>query len=161
MAIAWYICPYKTFRTTPIPTKICAMNDFNVLIAADGGAWAETEVLGNRAIVKVRASAATLTAIAGTATFRRIPLAALDDPLSSLSVGQRNAIRDELLDAGYTLAEVNARFPDLATVTLGEVLRFMASRRLRHRYDAPSDTFICDGPEQPTKAVDLVNEDIT
>ena len=161
MAIAWFICPYKRRIGAREPMRYPAMDDFTVAINLDGGRWSETEVLGDRAIVKVNASAATLTLIAGTPTFRRIPLAALNDPLSSLTPGQRTAIRNEVLDAGYTVAEVNARFPNLADHTLGEVLRFMASRRLKPRYDAGTDTIICDGEVQQCRSVDSVNEEVS
>jgi hypothetical protein len=137
------------------------MNDFTNLIAADGGKWSETEILGDRAIVKVNASPATLTTIANTATFRRIPLALLDDPLSSLSAGVQNAIKQEVLDAGYTLAEVNARFPNIASATLGDVLRFMATRRLQPRYDKGTDTISIDGPIQKCKSIDVLNAEVT
>jgi hypothetical protein len=136
------------------------MDDFTAQIKADGGRWAETEILGDRAIVKVNASPATLTTIANTATFRRIPLTLLNDPLSSLSTAVQNAIRQEVLDAGYTLAEVNARFPNIASATLGDVLRFMATRRLSTRYDRGTDTIILDGAIKPCRSVDSVDSEV-
>ncbi len=160
MAIAWFLCPYKRDLVATKPVRYCAMNDFTPLIAADGGRWSEIEILGDRAIVKVNASQSTLDTIAGAATFRRIPLAALDNPLSSLTGGQRTAIRNEILAAGYTLAEVNAAFPNLANNTLGQVLRFMATRRLKPRYDSGIDTIILDGTVQPCKSVDVVDGEV-
>ena len=160
MAIAWFICPYKRKQGAARPTRYCAMDDFTAQIFGEGGKWSETEILGNRAIVKVRASDALLNTIAAAPTFRRIPLAALDNSLSSLTVGQRTAIRNELLDAGYTLDEVNTRFPDLAVVTLRQVLRFMASRRLKPRYDQPTDSIVCDGAVQNCRAVESVDGDV-
>ncbi len=161
MAVAWFLCPYKRRIDLPRPIRYCAMGDFSAQIRTDGGQWCETEILGDRAIVKVNASAATLTTIANTATFRRIPLTLLDDPLSSLSAGVQNAIKQEVLDAGYTLAEVNARFPNIASATLGDVLRFMATRRLKPRYDSGTDTIILDGEVQACKSIDLVNATVT
>lgn len=149
MAIGWFICGYARDVSAPSPTRYCAMDTFTTMIRADGGDWREAEYLGNRAIVKVRASAGTLTTIAGTTGFRRIPLTLLDDPLSSLTAGQRSAIRNEILDAGYTNAEINAALPDLSTVTLRQVLQFITSRRLKPRYDSGTDTIICDGIVQP------------
>jgi hypothetical protein len=134
------------------------MADFNAAILADGGHWTETEVLGDRAIVKVRASAATLTTIAGTATFRRIPLDLLDDSLASLTNGQRNAIKNELLSAGYTNAEINAAVPDLSAVTLRQVLHFFASRRKKPRPSA--GTFVFDGPEVTPRAIEEVDGEV-
>lgn len=155
MATGWFIAPYKR-RVRPQLSGIvryCAMNDFNVQIQAfNGGRWAETEVLGQHAIVKVRASAATMTAIANTAGFTRIPVAALDDTLSSLTTAQKNAIRNKVQALGYTLAELQERFPnDLGTYTLRQLLMFVAQRRRLVRYDAGTDSIIDDGPDQPVR----------
>jgi hypothetical protein len=76
----------------------------------------------------------------------------LDDPLSSLTSGQRTAIRNEVLDAGYTAAEINAAHPDFSTVTLRDVLRFLTRRRLKPRYDQGTDTIVLDGPPQNCKS---------
>lgn len=136
------------------------MDDFTAQVLADGGAWTEAEVLGDCAIVKVRASAATLTAIAGAQGIQRIPLTRLDDPLSSLTNAQRNAIRNRIIAMGYTTAELNAAFPNLAQATLGQVLRFAASRRLRPRYDQATDTIVCDGQQDPVRSVDSVDAEV-
>jgi hypothetical protein len=162
MAIGWFICPFKRKTRFGQPVRYCAMNDFTATIRANGGRWSEVEFLGDRTLVKVNASAATLTTIAGTATFRRIPLAALNDSLSTLSSAQRTAIRDELLSAGYTLAEFNAAIPNLATATLGDVLRFALTRRKRARFDQPTGTIICDGPDSPCpKTLAGLNAEVT
>ena len=126
--------------------RYCAMRDFDSLIVADGGRWDEVEIPGNRAIVKVVASQATLSTINAAPGFVRVPKDRLDDPLSTLSAAQRTAIKNQILNAGYTLSEVNTAFPDLSVVTIGDVLRFMASRRLQPRYDIATNTIICDGP---------------
>ena len=157
MPIGWFIAPYKRRPTTgPVPTRYCAMDDFTSQIVADGGAWSESEVLGDCAIVKVRASSQTLSDIASAQGVTRIPLQILDDPLSSLTNAQRNAIRNRILAMGYTTAEINAALPNLANVTLGQVLRFAATRRLRPRYDRASDTIVLDGQvETPRPVADL------
>lgn len=179
MPIAWFIVPYKRVTRTPLDaatradilanqgmlalvskmgiSRYPAVMDFNSQIAADGGKYSCTEVLGDRAIVKVNASAATLTAMNNAAGFIRVPLSRLDDPLSSLTDNQRTALKNELLDQGYTMAEVNARFPDLSTVTLGDVLRFAATRRKRPRYDSVSDAYVEDGQADPVVSVDDVD----
>jgi hypothetical protein len=95
-----------------------------------------------------------------TPGFRRIPLARLDDPVSSLSSAQRTAIRNEITDAGYTLAELNAVIPDLSLVTLRDVLRFMCRRRLKPRYDLATDTIVLDGPVQRVKPIENVDREI-
>jgi hypothetical protein len=148
MPIAWFIAPYKRLPGQSRPTRYCAMDDFTQQVAG----WSETEVLGQHAIVKVNATNAVLTTIAGTAGFQRIPVARLDDPLSSLSVAQRNAIRNKVTSLGYTLAELDAAFPgDIRNFTLRQLLTFIARRRRKVRYDAQSDTIIDDGPDQPVR----------
>jgi hypothetical protein len=138
------------------------MDDFTPAIQADGGKWSEAEVLGNQAIVKViGVTPATLSAIAAAPGFTRIPLDRLDDPLSSLSTGQRTAIRNIILNAGYTLAEVNARFPNLANNTVGDALRFLATRRNKPRYDAGTDSIILDGATQACRSLDVVDREVS
>lgn len=162
MPIGWFIAPYKRLLVgVRGPTRYCAMDDFTTLIWADGGDWTETEILGNRAVVKVRASSTTLTAINAAVGFTRLPKDALDIALSDLTNGQKQALRDEALDQGYTLSEIQDRFPnDLGSYTLGEVLRFMATRRRKPRYDQPSDTIILDGPVQGCRLVDDVDSGV-
>jgi len=136
------------------------MDDFTAVITTALGQWAETEILGDRALVKVRAPGALLTAIAAEPGFRRVPLDRLDDPISSLPNNVKNALRNEITDAGYTMQEVNASFPNLADHTLGDVLRFMATRRKKPRYDVGTDTIILDGIDQPCREVDDVDGEV-
>lgn len=159
MALAWFIVPYKRRNPGQVPPeRYCAMDDFTAQIRADGGDWDETEILGDAALVKVRAAAATLTTINAAPGFVRIPgHVELSDTLGDLTAGQRQAILDKLAALGYTSQEIQAALPaNWAAVTLRQVLRFAARRRLKPRYDAGSDTIIVDGPEQPVKDVDLV-----
>lgn len=160
MAIGWFIAPYKRRSDPDRVFRYCAMDDFTTQILADGGAWAETEVLGNCAVVKVNASTATLSTIAGTQGFQRIPLQRLDDPLSSLTNAQRNAIRNRILAMGYTSAEINASLPNLANVTLRQVLHFVTTRRLKPRYDPGTDAIVLDGAEQPVRQVESVDAEV-
>lgn len=161
--LAWFIGPYK--RLPPLNEdgeaqlgRYCAMDDFTPLIFADGGDWSETEILGDAWLAKVRAAPGTLDTINAAPGFTRIPAhTSLSDTLGDLTAGQRTAIRDKLLALGYTLAEINAALPaNWAAVTLGQVLRFAASRRHKPRYDVPTDTIICDGPLQPVRTVESV-----
>lgn len=159
MAIAWFIVPYKRTSVMNMPARYCAMDDFTSQILADGGEWTETEILGDRAIVKVRANIDTLTAIA--AVFKRLPKDRLDDSLSTLTNPQRNALKNEILDQGYTLSEIQNRFGnDLSQFTLGDVLRFMTTRRLKPRYDSASDTIILDGAEQSCRPLTEVDTQV-
>jgi hypothetical protein len=136
------------------------MDDYSALIFADGGHWSESEVLGNRAIVKVKAEPGTLSTIASDPSIVKVPLQLLDDKLSSLTANQRTALRNQLLDMGYTADEVTARFPNIAKNTLGDILRFAASRRKKCRYDPQADAIVLDGPDQPCKPIDLLESEI-
>ncbi len=161
MPIAWFICSYKRKLNYPSPLRYCAMDDFTPQIHGEGGQWSETEVLGSYAIVKVRASDATLATIAGTAGFQRLPIALLTEPLSSLTGAQRTAIRNRILAMGYTDAEIiTALGANIGQRTLGQVLRFAASQRLQPRYDAVQDLIICDGPVQSCKPIDDVDKEV-
>lgn len=162
MATSWFICPYKRTPNTRVPQRYCAMDDFTPQILADGGDWSESEVLGGYALVKVRASDITLTLIAGTAGFQRIPNSLrLTDTLGSLTNGQLNAINNQLLAMGYTQSEITAALGNnFKSRTLGQVLRFAASRRLKPRYDTISDAIVLDGPVQTCKLVDDVDSEV-
>lgn len=160
MPIAWFICPYKRRNPgkTP-PQRYCAMDDFTTQIIIDGGIWDETEILGNHAIVKVRAASGTLITINATSGFLRVPNHVnLADTLGDLTTNQRDAILAKLLALGYTQAEIDEALPtNWASVTLEQILRFAATRRLKPRYDSNTDTIICDGEVHPVKDLQLVN----
>lgn len=162
MAVAWFIAPYKRSFPGPPPERYCAMNDFTVQILADGGFWSETEILGDVALVKVRASAATLTTISAASGFLRIPNHFdLNDTLGDLTVGQRNAILAEALTLGYTQTEIDNALPaNWQNVTLGQVLRFFARRRLKPSYDAGSDTIVFTAEESPVRPVAHVDASV-
>lgn len=154
--IGWYIAPYKRKDRPGRPGRYCAMDDYTLQILSDGGNWTETEILGNRAIVKVRASASTLQTL--NAEFKRLPKGTLNTSLSDLSDAQKTALRNEILDQGYTLSEIQARFgADLGQYTLRDVLRLMTSRRKKPRYDPDTDTIILDGADQPCRNIDDVD----
>lgn len=162
MPVGWYIVPYvrDTRPGAPGPARYCEMDDYTAEIQGYGGWWTETEVLGNRAIVKVRARAAVLTAL--NALFTRLPKNLLDDSLADLSTAAKQKIKDELLDMGYTPAEILTHIPgDLGDYTLRDVLRFAARRRLKPRYDSGTDTFILDGVEQACRAIASVDAEVS
>lgn len=162
MPVGWFLAPY-VLRTgpppgapagvpsPPVPIRYLQVADLSRRIRGEGGGWAATEVLGQRAIVKVRATSQTLALIAALPGVTRFPLARLDDPLGSLTTQQRAALRDLVLSLGYTAAELRAAVgADLATVTLGDVLRFAASRRRKVRR-AAGGAIVDDGPDQPVR----------
>ena len=155
MPVAFFIIPYERYASYR-PARRVAIAAFTPQIEADGGDWSESEFLGDRALVKVRASVATLTAIADQGWFR-LPLSRLEDPLSSLSNTQRIALRNQITDAGYSSAELNALIPNLAGASLRQVLRFMLSRRLKPRYDEATDQIVLDGPDQPATAIEALD----
>lgn len=159
MPIGWYIISYKRRSEGRIPTRYPAIDDYTSQIRAAGGQWAETEVLGNRCLVKVRAPQGVLSAL--DSLFRRIPKDRLDDSLADLSANVKGALRDELLDMGYSLAEIRARFgDDLGQYTLRDLLRFAATRRLKPRYDSKTDEIIIDGEVQPCRSVESVDAEV-
>ena len=138
------------------------MDDYTPLIYGEGGRWAETEVLGNYALVKVRASQATLDTIAVDPVIFRIPLNHLDLRLGDLTPQQRNALQDRVIAMGYTAEEIKAVLGNnWADVTLGQVLHFAASRRRKPRYDAVQDEIVLDGIIQACRQVESVDAEVT
>lgn len=159
--IGWFICPYKQMAGGPFgrPIRYCAMNDYSELIFSEGGNWSESEVLGGYAVVKVRASSATLIEINKATGFVRIPLTRLDDPISSLTAIQRTVLRNRLKDMGYSDAEIIGGLGDnIGDKTLGEVLRFAAQRRLKPRWDEGNQQIALDGEFQSCRPIYEVDE---
>jgi hypothetical protein len=145
------------------------MDDFTDQIWADNGwpqgnvpespdFWDETEILGDKALVKVRAETTTLATISGTVGFFTIPTryVLLADNLSDMTAGERNQIQNAILSLGYTQGEIDAAMGNSLTLwrtkTLDDLLSIIASRRLKPRYNQPTDTIVCDGPVQPVKS---------
>lgn len=158
MPVAFFIVPYeRVVAPSGRGGRRCAMDRYTAAILADGGEWREAECLGNRCVVKVRAAAGTLTNIATAEGWFRFPLAALDNPLSSLTNAQRTAVRNQLTAAGYPAAEVTAAFPNLSAATVGDVIRFLLTRRLKPRYDPATDSVIVDGPARACEDVAVID----
>jgi len=158
MAIAWFFSHYKTRLGRPT-FRYCAIDDYTSLVEADGGKWDCIEVLGDQAIVKVRASGTTLATIALDTNVDRIPVALLNDPLSTLTTPQKNALKNKLNELGYTNSEITARFGglDLSAYTLADVLRFAATRRKKvdHLPDFTGYTFT--STDLPCESVDYLD----
>ena len=164
MPVAWLIAPYKRRAHPTDVVRYCAVNDLTERITADGGEWTETEVLGDRAIVKVRASDATLNQLAGSPGVRRLPLNVLQAPLGALPTAARSALRGELEAMGYPPAEITGALGanlDRPGLTLGDILRFAAQRRRQPRYDAATDAIVFDGPEVAPRPVEDVDARVT
>lgn len=129
MPVGIFLAPVREHPRGGRPMRYCAAEDYQDLIAADGGDWQCAETLGNHTLIKIRASAATLQTINADPQFIRLPKDRLDDPLADLTVAQRNALRNKILELGYTAAEITAALGnDLRQRTLREVLLFMVSR---------------------------------
>jgi hypothetical protein len=161
MAIGWYIVPNATRPAPgghPGRSIYCTMDDNTAQILADGGDWSNTEVLGGRNIVKVRAAQATLDLL--DTLFLRIPVTLLDDSLSSLTNAQKNRIHTELNAMDYSDADITAvlgNFNQIGQKTLRQLLNFIASKRQVVRYNAATDSMIYDGAivtPTPVSAVD-------
>ena len=162
MAIGWFIIPYKRRPTALSPrTRYPAIDDYTADIFAEGGQWAETEVLGNCCIVKVRASDSLLNTLAAIDGFQRLPKDRLDDPLSDLSIQALKLLRDILEGMGYSLEEIKDEFGnDLSIYTLRDVLLFATGRRLKPRYDVATDEIILDGAIQPVRPLVSVDAEV-
>ncbi len=159
--VAWFLNPYKRDVDAPHPTRYPAIDDFADVIHADGGNYATTEVLGDYALSKVEAHPATLVALDNQPGFVGIPAARLNDPLSSLTAAQKTRIRNQVLALGYTAQEIQDRVGgDLGAVTLGQLLRFIATRRLTPRYDPDTDQIILDGKVETPLPVEEVDNQL-
>ncbi len=148
MASAWYLVPYSTtIGGIGRAVRTLDIDRFTSQILAAGGAWAEIEVLGDHALVKVRGvSEQDLAALNGVPGYTRMPDAwGWDTTLSELTVNQRTALRDRIVALGYPLAELQAALGnDIGQVTLRQVLRFIARRRVSPRWNGSAVVF--DGP---------------
>lgn len=160
MPIAWYIVPYKRIPDdNPLPGRYCAMKDEIRYNTQGDERWAETEVLGNVALVKVSAGNVKLSEL--DAAFYRFPVDDLDADLSGASVQERNAIRQELLSMGYQPDDINDSLgPDLGDRTLREILMFAGQKRLKPRYDVLNDEIVLDGPVQKPRSIQSVDEEV-
>lgn len=165
MPVGWFLAPYKR-RVQPLEAGVaryCAVDDFTAQVLADGGWWEESEGLGDQAVVKVRASQATLTAIGTTAGILEVPRrwVRLLDTFADMTNGERNQIQSRLLSAGFAQAEINAalgaNLNEWRTRSLADLLRLICSRRLKPRYDRVADAIVVDGPVQPTRPVEEVD----
>ena len=168
MPVGWFLAPYKRRdRGTPgqpgfIARRYCAMDDFTAQVFGEGGFWSETEVLGDHAIVKVRASSSTLQMIAQTAGFRRFPKDRLDDPLSSLTNTQKTALRNLIESLGYPRAEWQQDLgTDLGAITLRQVLQFIRKRRRDPRWDDATSTIVFDGQVCECTPLETVDAAVT
>jgi hypothetical protein len=138
------------------------MDDHTSTINLYDGAWTESEILGNVAVVKVRSRPAVLDSLDEQPGFFRLPRRRLDDSLDGLSPSVISHLRDILLNAGYTIDEIHDEFGDgLENHTLRDYLHFWAQRRLKPRYNPVDDTIYIDGEVQQCRTIESVDEEVT
>lgn len=159
MAVGWFLVPYVTeVGGIGRATRVLDIDRFTPQITAAGGSWAEIEVLGNHALVKVRRLTEDQIAPLGQ-IYTRLPNLPLNTLLSELTLAQRTAIRNRVEALGYTAQEITAALgADLGQITLRQLLRFIASRRRKPRFDQPSQTVVFDGPDVVPESPDLLEE---
>jgi hypothetical protein len=122
------------------------MDEYTSEILTEGGNWGNVEVLGGYNIVKVKASDTTLTKLGGL--FLRVPVASLDNKLSSLTAAQKTRVRDVINAMGYSDADIQAvlgNFSNIGQKTLAQLLNFIASKRQIGRYSSLTDSIVYDG----------------
>ncbi len=132
-----------------------------------GVVWHEVEILGNRAIVKIKASQDILESL--DIEYKRLPKDKLNASLADLSQAAKDKIKNELIDMGYSLGEIKARFGndvEFANYTLKDVLKFMAQRRKKPRNITDSNGVIIDiavdGDERPcAKTIEILDSQVT
>lgn len=171
MPVAWFLYPYKRRDVGGRQGRYPGIDDYTTQILADpeyAGAqpWSETEVLGGHCIVKVRASATLLTTINAEVGVQRIParFTDLSMTLGDLTAGERTALLNKMQALGYTTAEITTALGGTLaawrTVTLAQLLGFIATRRLRPRYDVPTATIILDGQVEACVPIETVNTSV-
>jgi hypothetical protein len=165
MAIGWFLSPYTiTYNPTgwPKSKRTPAFLSLSKEIFGDGGAWAGSEGLGNYLVAKIRASEDTLNQIAALPNVTRLTKTLLSQSLGDLTAGQKTVIVNKLRDMGYPLSEIRDHLgDDIATKTLGDVLRFAVKRRLTPRFDEAQGILVLDGNERPTKSIDATDDEVT
>jgi len=159
MATGWFLVQYvTTVGGIGHATRVLHIDQHTPAIVAAGGSWAEIEVLGNHALVKVRQLSEAQLAPLGQ-IYSRLPAIPLNTTLSELTTGQKQALRDRVEALGYTSQEITAALGvELGQVTLRQLLRFIASRRRKPRFDIPTQSVVLDGPDVVPESVDLFEE---
>lgn len=137
MAVAWFIAKFTYQITYPnwfngFANRIDPIDEQQ--LRAANARFKRLEI-SDRRIYKINATNAVLNAVEALPGVKRLPTTVLDNPLSSLTANQRQALQDELVDQGYTLADIQAQFPNLGQATLKQVLKFMARHNVLPAFD--------------------------
>lgn len=165
MAYGWFVTGFDIHPLFP-NRRACMMNRYTPTIQADGGEWAESEVLGGSCLVKVRASDATLATIAAAAGFQRIPPRfTLATTLGDLTTAERNAILNRIIAMGYTAQELDAVMGSNLTQwrarTLRQLLNFICQRRLSPRFDETLRQIVLDGASVSCESPDSLDSKVS
>ena len=116
--IHWYISTWDVSRRGPMVTRTPAILRHVQNIAGQPKSCAWVEILNNRCLVKADVSDALHATISADPDFREIP------NVTTLTNGQRNALRTILETHGYTATEINN-----AGLERDSLLRLIASVR--------------------------------
>lgn len=156
----WWLCRYvKSVGEFNKPfVRVSAFELYYHDLVRDGAKWRYEEIAGNRALVRAEMSDALAQTIAMDVNCLPLPLNRLDQTLGELSPQARSTLQDLAVEMGYSLTEIRNRLGNnLANVTLGQLLRFLASRRIKPRYNADKTDVVFDGPVIPLRS-SLVDE---
>lgn len=154
MPVAWYLAPYGRLPKTRWPRRYCVVDDVTPVLAAAGGTWQESEVLGNYAVVVANAPNAQLDAIDALPGVVALPRAArLVTRLATLTAAQRNALLARAEALGYSAAEISAWQAGRPDPVLFDLWELIGQRRLKPRYVDASDTIVLDGPSHPVNRI--------
>lgn len=155
MATYWWLCRYvKAVGEFNKPfVRVSAFELYYQDLVKEGAKWSYEEIAGNRCLVKAEMSDSLAQTIALDVHCMPLPLKRLDQTLGELSPQARSTLQDLAVEMGYTLTEIrNQLGNNLASVTLGQLLRFLASRRIKPRYNAEKTDVVFDGPVIPLRA---------
>lgn len=160
MATYWWICRYvKAMGEFGRPfVRVSAFESYHDDLTKEGAKWRYEEIAGNRCLVRAEMSDALAQTIALDVNCLPLPLKRLDQTLGELSPQARSTLQDLAVEMGYSLTEIRNRLGNnVATVTLGQLLRFLASRRIKPRYSDDKTDVVFDGPVIPLRQT-LVDE---
>jgi len=164
MSVGWFVAPYNQKALTGYRARFryCAMQDFDAAIRSDNGDWCEGEILGNSAIVKVRASLVTLSDIASTGGFSRLPGTDLNERLTALTTVQERQLQDLAGSLGYSGVEIDRSLgTDVRGKTLREYLTFLSTRRVRPRWDSPTQQIVFDQEIVPCRNLNDIDRNVS
>lgn len=161
MPTGWFAAPFVTHPTRQRARR-SLFHEYEATVQADKGQWAETEILGNYALVKVQGSQGLLTFLRADSRLVALPTLTLDDTLNTLPRVRFQALLEWLYGLGYTTRETQKAIgTDPARITFQHFLRFCTTRRLAPRWDETQQRIVLDGDPQPCRSITDLNKTIT